>query len=754
MTMQPFETPRPCPSSAPSRRRAWRIASLATVASFVLAFACTCEPPPPGVPDGGPGEQCEVDLLYNADTAAEIALGEQQDGVLCPALDADYYRFTVASAGSVVKVHLWMDTHLTPVEPGYMLLDGEGRPTGISARHPNRSAGERVDFEGTHRLDAAGDYIVVVQDVEGFEDRFDITNPYHLVVEVLPDPDPNEPNNTPDAATPVSAGSTITGLIATTGDQDWYALSIEEDARIVDVRARAPEGINVDLVVELVGPDRFTVLGSRALAVDGGERRARLRTGVAGTSGDVFYLRVFDQSGTKAQIDEALGTYELTIDVLADPDPQEAGGRNDTIETATLASTLPATFTGSIASFGDQDFFRVNPPGSTSVDNPRVLIVKLTTSGGVPDTLQPQLLVWGHDPETPTGQLKPCPCTSTQNPNNPVPSEAPQYCMPRNATDLACGEIRYQRVLNDRSSWSFGYPLRNSRPVFVSVNDFGDNEFQENATYTIELSIIDDPDPGERGDDYLIPNLQFPTYDNSAEIARQRNRSRPRARDISVPFLPLCSEVLVDAGTPDDGGEDGGTTTPSVPCLEEAPVPTPGQGNQVGTYVVCDGQEWVVQGSGRLSYQGDRDWFRVDMPPAGYWALDFTYSVDRTTPIELTFFTYGDDRLISAWLDAQQTGGSCQSALDCDPGSVCIDGRCWADRDDNPAFTNHTFPGPGQCSYLHVNDRRPIYIEVTDNGINDFDPDMTYSFSLRVRCGCPAACDGGFGACQGVPPPQ
>lgn len=754
MTAMPFESPTPRTRSAglPRRRRALRRASLASASSFVLAFACVCEPPPPPLPDAGPGEQCQVDLLYNADTAAPLSLGETQDGLLCPALDADFYRFTVPSAGSVVRVHLWMDTHLTPVEPGYSLLNGEGLPTGITNRHPNRSPGERVDFEGSHRLEDAGDYIVVVQDVEGFEDRLDITNPYHLSVEVVADPDGNEPNNDADEATPATAGGTVTGLIATTGDEDWYALPVEEDARIVDVTARAPVDIGVDLVVQLIGPDAFTVIGSRALVEEGGERGARLRTGVSGAPGDVFYLRVFDESGAKAQIDEALGTYELAVEVIADPDAQEVGGRNDTIATATPAGTLPATFTGAIASTADQDIFQVNPPGNTSASNPRVLVVTLTATGEVPDVVQPQVLVFGHDPERSTGQLEPCPCTQEINPNNPVPNEPPQFCLPRNATDLACGEVRYQRVLNDRTTWTFGYPLRNARPVFVSVNDFGDNAFQESGGYTLELSIISDPDPGERGDDYLIPNLQFPTYDNSDEISTQRSRSRPRARDISQPFLPLCSDLeLPDAGPDPD---DGGTTTPTEPCMEEAPVPTPGEGGQVGTYVVCDGQDWTVQGSGRLAYQGDRDWFRVDVPAAGYWALDFDYAVDRATPVELTFFVYGDDDLISAWLDADQVGGSCQSALDCPASSVCIDGRCWADTDANPAFASHTFPGPGQCSYLHVNDGRPLFIEVTDNGINDFDPDMTYSFSLRIRCGCPAVCDGGFGACQGVAPPQ
>lgn len=98
--------------------RPLRRGALSAAPALVLAFGCVCDPPPPPVPDAGPGEQCAVDGLYNADTAATLELGEEQQGHLCPALDADFYRFTVAEAGSVVRVHVWMDTHFIFVELG------------------------------------------------------------------------------------------------------------------------------------------------------------------------------------------------------------------------------------------------------------------------------------------------------------------------------------------------------------------------------------------------------------------------------------------------------------------------------------------------------------------------------------------------------------------------------------------------------------------------------------------------------------
>jgi hypothetical protein len=706
-----------------------------------------CTPP---VEDAGPNNntECEVDLLFSASTAQPIVLGDTIDGLLCPARDTDWYRFDVASPGSIIVVHLWMDTALTPVEPAYSIVTVNDTPTGISARHEGKSAGEPVNFTGSHRVETAGAYILKIADVEGFDDRVDGANPYHFTVNVIADPDAFEPNENKESATPLTAGTAVAGLIATNGDQDWYAIAVEADAQIIDLTLSAPSDFALPLTVTVFEPNGLTVVDTQQLppaATGATTRVARVRVPALGTTGTRYFIRVVEQSGTASESDPAKGTYQLLVDVIADPDPQEAGGRNDSPERATLV-VGNASFNATIATLGDQDYYRVDAPLGTSSSNPRVVIAELTFSGDVPDIVQPQLRVVTANPERADNQLPSC-------------ANCPGVCGPLAGNATGCLETYLQRLMTTASPLRIAFPLRTPRPVFVVVNDFADNGYQTTGNYTISFSVIDDPDPGEVGEDYLIPNLQTATYDNDDELFAQVVRSRARARDISFPFVDSCEPpdvqivdggaVIVDAGP--GCLADAGCVEPI--CQKVIPVAAPGPGGQIPYTVECNGQEYSTTASGRIAYLGDRDFFRFTVPESGYWAIDLTYDVSSTTPVELTLFVHDGQQLIGSTLEAPITAGSCISSTDCPVGSVCVDERCWGESDANPAFNNHVFPSPSQCLFMHVNAARPVYLEITDNGLNDFDLDMTYTIDVRVRCGCPSTCNGGFNACQGTVAP-
>jgi hypothetical protein len=725
-------------------------ARLTTTSLLLLALplgGALCTPP---VDDAGPdnNSDCEVDLLFSAATAEEITLGETANGVLCPARDTDWFRFDVANPGSIIVVHLWMDTALTPVEPGYSIVTGADSPTGISARDEDKSAGEPVDFTGAHRVEAAGAYIIKIADVEGFDDRIDGANPYHLTVEVVADPDGFEPNESDDDATPVTPGTAVSGLIATNGDQDWYAVPVEADARIIDVTLTTPADFALALTATVIEPDGLTVVDTQPLApaAEGATTRlARLRVPGIGTTGTRHFVRIVEDTGAASESDPALGTYELLVDVIADPDAQELGGRNDLPERATLVSG-DQSFTGTVATLGDQDYFRVDPPVGTTSQNPRVLIAEVTFSGDVPDVVQPQLRVVTANPERADGQLPSC-------------ANCPGVCGPLAGGATGCLETYLQRLMTTQTSLRVAFPLRTLRPVFVVVNDFSDDGYQTNTSYAITFSVVDDPDPGEIGEDYLIPNLQTATYDNSEELEAQVYLSRQRARNISFPFVESCvppdvqivdgGAVVVDAGPGCQA--DAGCVEPT--CQTVIPVPAPGPGGQIPYTVACNGQEYSTTASGRLGYLGDRDFFRFNLPESGYWAIDLTYDMSTTTPVELTLFVHDGSQVIGSTLEAPITLGECVSSTDCPAGSVCVDERCWGESESNPGFNDHIFPSPSQCLFMHVNGERPAYLEITDNGINDFDLDMAYNVNVRVRCGCPSTCDGAFSACQGTPPP-
>lgn len=705
------------------------LASAVFVPLFVVAGACQDSGQEPD-PTPEPEDTCEVDLVFDADSALPLEVGAEATGVLCPARDADWYRFSVEGTNKIARITLSMDTAITAVEPGYSLFDGQGNPLGISARHPDRSPGEPVNFTGAHALDA-GDYIVVVADVEGFDQNFDISNAFTLRVDVVDNPDAAEPNDTPETATALV--DTATGLIGTTGDEDWFAIAVEQDAQILNASVTLPSESPLDLVAEIYDASGSQLIATADVVAAAGaeeQKEASFRVGAAGVPGDSWYLRVRERSGTLVELDPTLGTYTVQASLSDDPDVNEADGRNDTNETGTSV-TSGATVTGTIATRGDQDVYRFDP-GAGAAN--RVLRVDLTTAAD--ENVQYQLQVVSANPER--TDLEAC---------DDADCDAP--CAERDGSPV-CGDIRLQRLITAGNSRTTAIAIRNQDPIFVVVNDVNDDGYAENS-YTVAFEIFDDPDPGEP-DNYLVPS--FETRPVGIERSVIFDRSLPRARNRtannlveSCPYVPPDEQ---DAGVADGGVVDAG---PPPQCLPTVPVPTPGQGGQVEYTVACNGESFTSSISGRLAYEGDRDFFVVELPDAGYWGLTANYSVSTTTPVELVvFFHEGDGNLFSSFLETEAVQSGCLSSIECPEGSVCIDETCWRDGDSNPAV-NGSWPTAGECFYTHVNDTRPVVVEVTDNGVNDFDPNMEYTITFTARCGCPAECDNEFLACQGVAPP-
>lgn len=723
-----------------------------------VAAAAACPPPPPDDgDDAGPAPECEIDTSLDLDSTVPIEIGAPIDGFLCPQRDADFYAFAVAEDDSIVTVRLWMDTNLTATEPSWTLLAEDGAAVAESVSDTTRTAGEAPDVTASHRVDVAGAYVLRVADVEGLDTGFDVVNPYHLQVDVAPNPDANEPND--DAATAVVvAPGEVVGVIATTGDQDWYAVRVEAPGQVLDVRAQAAAESGVQHEIEVIGPDGVLVLDVQPFAPDPDDEDvvgARIRAPASGAQGTLYYVLVHDDDDVDAQLDADVGRYTLTVAVVADQDPQEAALRNDEPATAT-AATSGATFTAALATRGDQDLYRVAAPATTTRANPSVLLIEATMPA-LPEGLRPQVRVLGLDPEEDDEDLPGCGACGGDG-----------VCLPYDGG--RCGAARLQRFV-DGATLRTAYALRDDRPVYVAVSDVGDDAFMESGTYTLTVTVVDDPDPGEAGDDYLIPNLESAGYANEGDLSDQLERSKPRARDLGAGDIPPACPSDEDTGAPEglpDGGFVDGGAVDAPACLAIVPVPEQ-SGPQRAYTTACAGESDTFTLTGRISYEGDRDWFVFDVPAEGYWALDFTYDVSTTTPVELTFFVHTVESLIANDLvaaevpgapepcSANATGDDADDA--CPDGSLCVDRRCWVEQTANAGFADAVFPAGDECAFVHVNDARaddgtrPIFVEVTDNGINDFDLEMQYTIDVRVRCGCPATCDGSFNECQGVAPP-
>ncbi len=707
-----------------------RVSSRLVGAFAVLpALLCACPPPeqePPPPPP--PPDECELDLNFDA-TGAEALTDGAGSGVLCPAFDQDFFAFDVEDPGTIVTVHLSMDTALTRVNPAYRIIKDngtpDGAPTAFSGEDPDKTQGDATDFVASHRLDEAGRYFVLVFDARFVEDTFDIANAYTLEVSLTPDPDENEPNNDDGDATVITSGTPITGQIATTEDEDWYAIDVPAGAKIIDVQVSAGADVDIDHDVIVFAADAQTQVNSVALSDDGpvvGALSGRIRSRVEG--GARSYIVVKDRSGDKASLDAA-DAYTLTAVVVDNPDLNETPAGNETAATATRVNS-GTQLQAALASTADVDVYRITPPSNASRTNPSVLIIGVDIDGVDARTFRPQINILGVDPELAANQQS-CGASCGLCDQN------------------VCKEARLQRFIRG-GTYQTAVPLRDARDVIVVVNEFGDDAFQEGAGYSIRFEIVDDPDPGE-GDDVLLQNLEFAGFANEGDLRRQFQQSKSRARQLTTNYAPVCT----------------GEATDPVDCLPlvDVPSPIPGVPEAFTKMVDCSapgtGPQTVSFG-GSLSYEGDRDYFKVDLPSEGYWALDFDYALQGagSTPLELTLFVRANDGLIANTLEAEQTQGNCLDTVDCPDGSICVDGACWADGLQNATFGSHIFPENGECAFVSVVDRndRPIFLEVTDNGINDFDVDVSYSFDLTIRCGCPPSCNRGAGNCQGAPAPN
>jgi hypothetical protein len=685
----------------------------------VLSLLTGCPPADNAPPDPPPEvQECALDLNFDT-TGAEPLVDGAGSGVLCPAFDQDFFAFEVTAPGTIATIGLSMATPLTRVNPAYRIVrdDGspEGAPTPFSGDDPDKSAGEATNFTAAHRIDVPGTYYVLVFDQQFVEDSFDIANPYALTVALSPDPDQNESNNDPTTATPLVVGTAISGQIATTGDEDWYAVSVPAGAKILDLTFEAVLDSGITHEIQVIAADAQTAIVA-GLAVENGPvagaESLRLRSRVDG--GATAYIRVKAQDGTDASLDPG-AAYTFTATIIDNPDVNEGAPGNDSAATATRVSS-GASLSAALASTADQDIYRI-APGARSRETPGVLIVGIDIDGVDVRTFRPQVQVLSVDPEA--------------NANGQRCGAGCALC-----DEDVCKEVRLQRFVPG-GGYRTAFPLRDSRDVLVVVNEFGDDAFQDGAGYTITFEIVSDPDADE-GDDVLIPNLEFAGFANDDDLRRQFRDSKARARVLTTNYpanLPLVPVPSPISGVPAE-------FTRTVDC------------DAVGT-----GPQTVVA-SGRLTYEGDRDYFRVDVPAEGYWALDFDYQLTgaATTPVELTLFVRADDGLIANTLEATQTQGNCLDSIDCPAGSICVDGACWSERDDNATFGRHLFPDPttDECAFVSVVDRnrRPLYLEVVDNGINDFDIDVAYRFELTIRCGCPTACNRGAGNCQGAPAPR
>jgi len=145
--------------------------------------------------------------------------------------DEDWYRLDVPDHGVLTAS---LSSAVADYQPRLRLVD----PAGVEHTSAVNLSGtvSPTDLRWVLALDQPGAWFLVVDDDDQRDDDRDV--PYTLQASLRSDPDVHEPNDHPDLATDLgasgcaatwSASTSAQGTLASTGDVDWYQLSLSGD---------------------------------------------------------------------------------------------------------------------------------------------------------------------------------------------------------------------------------------------------------------------------------------------------------------------------------------------------------------------------------------------------------------------------------------------------------------------------------------------------------------------------------------------
>ncbi len=486
----------------------------------------------PGDPDGGSQEV--PDLCNSLEEAlslpeCELTLGQSIERYISTPGDEDWYSVRIpatANARTLVRVHAGYLAQSTAVNLAVALLlengqDSLGREVDEHGQGAPRPVELIIPFgEPSARL------VVLVKDQPANPSRpnFDARSPYFLQVEVLDNPDTNEPNDTPEQATALTLTpqgaelvATATGYLATTGDVDRFTFPMEV-GKVAYVRVSAPELTPPPayrLAYKLERPDGTAEAEGRVpnatVAVDLATAR-RVKSAGTWTIEVRGYQPANDNTTPPGDLRQQ---YTIEVRVLDEEDAQDSSTDNDVRERA-LVRTIGAgpgsstTFTGRIGSVPDADWYGVDVPASSA---PTVLYYRLRPAAGggrfapLPGPVDRQLrvLTLVTAGATPADQSVACSADATVCPKGY--SEVPgaqglvdTYCFA--ATPLCLHASReeepedFANLRNFEGAIPVPPSATTTRYYFV-VQDDGNN-WADDRDYTLQVSWLGDADDAAR----------------------------------------------------------------------------------------------------------------------------------------------------------------------------------------------------------------------------------------------------------------
>lgn len=497
-----------------------------------------------GTDDGGRPGSCTggVDRMLGVDSAQSLAEGTETVGYICPRLDNDYYRVEVPTGKQLLRVKLQLSAPVSPINLTYLVLKDANT---VVARAPE---GQNNAYNALHCL-APGTYYLQVLD-QGNDAR-DEKNSYRLSYASESDPDTQEPND--ERAQATTLGASNSGRISCTGDRDLFKVTVAADQLLdVALTTDAPTSVDYQHTVYRLDGDRLLEIASNRNP-DGSRAPTKLSTIYAVPTAGTYYVAVDDAEGNDSDVKTP---YTLRVAARAEPDANDRGTRNDhpggqglgsaraigNFVNQGCAAPLALSVQGRLASLADVDYYRIEAPAGINLANPAVMEVKLSFDRAT--TVDGSLaLLFVHDATTCSKDeccrvLTAAPadksCSSARS-----CTESSFSCIPK--TEVFCGDQsceplptavcatekrcagavvcapggrclaqQFVRRVDNGATLLTAQPLLHAGPWYLRVADFFGDEWDYEATYTLDVKICLDPD-GATDNGYYPRLLTSPT---------------------------------------------------------------------------------------------------------------------------------------------------------------------------------------------------------------------------------------------------
>jgi hypothetical protein len=283
-------------------------------------------------------------------TAEELAVGKAVTGTIAEKGEVNWYHFKAVESNNVLQVRCTGETMRPDVEFLVTMyqLDSQGNKVLIYGDHAPEGTVVPANLTLNAYIDQPRDIYITVRDLMDDESS---QEPYHLSVGYA-SPTDNNDNFTQSSALTVNSSSPVTGTIGYVGDVDCYSFDSTGAVYDVGIVFSPFQGTQVQLSVSLYD-SAGTLIENRSVT---GSTTYHMYHYL---SSGKYYLDVRDQG--KDHFDNS-STYSLSVSAVSNT---EAVG-NDTAQTATVvnASQFNQSYTlnGTLDYTEDKDYYRIAAP--------------------------------------------------------------------------------------------------------------------------------------------------------------------------------------------------------------------------------------------------------------------------------------------------------------------------------------------------------------------------------------------------------